>query len=97
MLAVAVGPGIVRLVATDNGEALANLEAPGAALITYLRFSADGSQLFVLDWDQQLQVWDLRRIRAELRKLNLDWSTLPIPAEPASPSPRVRPLRIVAD
>jgi WD40 repeat protein/predicted Ser/Thr protein kinase len=96
-LAIGSEPGVIRLVATDTREVLADLEAPGDAIISYLRFSADGSQLFAVEWDQQVQVWDLRRMRAELRKLNLDWSTSPIPAEIASARPAPKPLRIVME
>jgi WD40 repeat protein len=97
ILAIEDETGIVRLLAADTGEVLTNLEAPGAPITSYLRFSADGSQLFALDWDQQVQVWDLRRIRAELRKLHLDCSTEPIPAETASARPIAKPLRIVME
>jgi hypothetical protein len=44
--------------------------------------------------DKQIQVWDLRKLRAELAALNLDWSAPPIPAEPAGPRPAPKPLRI---
>jgi eukaryotic-like serine/threonine-protein kinase len=93
-LAMAAEPGIVRLIAVDTGETLANLEAPGVPITVYLRFSADGSQLFALDWDQQVQVWDLRRIRVELRHLNLDWTGPPIPTETAPANPPAKPLQI---
>ena len=76
-LAVSDEKGIVRLLATDTGEVLANLEGTDASIIMYLRFSPDGSKLFALEWSQQIQVWDLRRIRAELRKLKLDWNAPP--------------------
>jgi len=50
--------------------------------------------LFALEWDQQVQVWDLRRIREELRKLNLDWNAPPFPAEAAGSEHVAKPLRI---
>jgi eukaryotic-like serine/threonine-protein kinase len=93
-LAIADGPGIVHLVAAVSGEVLANLEAPRAALISFLRFSPDGAQLFALEWDQQVQVWELQALRSELAKLNLDWNAPPIPAEPSPPNPALKPLRI---
>jgi serine/threonine protein kinase/WD40 repeat protein len=93
---VAIGddPGLIHLVVADSGELLANLEAPFRTPFTFLRFSADGSQLFALQLDKQIQVWDLRQLRAELVTLNLDWSAPPIPAEPAGPKPSPKPLRI---
>jgi len=96
-LAIVVEPGIIRLITTETGEMLANLEAPGAALISYLSFSPDGSLLLALELDQQVEVWDLGRIRAELRKLNLDWNAPPISAETASARPVTKPLHIVMD
>jgi serine/threonine protein kinase/WD40 repeat protein len=91
-LAIGDAPGVIHLIAVDSGELLANLEPPSGSVISFLRFSADGSQLFALQWDQQIQVWDLRQLRAELRKLNLDWNAPPIPRAPSEPAPK--PLRI---
>ncbi len=85
---------VIQLIVAETGEVLANLEAPGAPNISYLRFSPDGSRLFALEYDQQVQVWDLRRIREELRKLNLDWNAPPIPAEAAGSKPVVKLRRI---
>jgi serine/threonine protein kinase/WD40 repeat protein len=93
-IAICDDPGLVHLVAADSGELLANLEAPFRTSVSFLRFSADGSQLFALQWDQQIQVWDLRKLRAELARLNLDWRAPPIPAEPARTKPAAKPLRI---
>jgi len=98
ILAVVVERGTVRLLAAETGDLLADLDAPGAGIIAYLCFSPDGSQLYALEWgDKQVQVWDLRRIRTELRKLNLDWSTSPIPAETVNTMPVTKPLRIFAE
>jgi len=96
-LAISREPRVIQLVVAETGEVLANLEAPLASNISYLRFSPDGSRLFALEYDQQVQVWDLRRIRAELHKLNLDWNAPPIPAETASARPATKPLRIIMD
>jgi WD40 repeat protein len=78
-LALARSSGIVDLVIPGTGELLARLEAPRSSNLYYLRFAPDGSQLFALEWDQQIQVWDLRRVRAELGKLGLDWNSPPFP------------------
>ena len=93
-LAIMRERNVIQLIVAETGEVLANLEAPGAPNISYLRFSPDGSRLFALEYDQQVQVWDLRRIREELRKLNLDWNAPPIPAEAAGSKPVVKLLRI---
>ena len=94
MLAIMREPRVIQLIVAETGEALADLEAPNAGKISYLRFSPDGSRLFALEHDHQVQVWDLRRIREELRKLNLDWNAPPIPPESAGSEPVAKPLRI---
>jgi serine/threonine protein kinase/WD40 repeat protein len=91
-LAISDELGLVHLVAADSGELQANLEGPFRTIVSFLRFSADGSQLFALQWDQQVQVWDLRQLRVELGTLKLDWKAPPIPPAPAGPKPR--PLHI---
>jgi len=96
-LAVVAEPAIVRLIAVETGEVLADLEAPHGAIIWFLRFSPDGSRLFALEWDQQVQVWDLRRMRAELGRLNLDWSAPPIAPPKASAGVGSNPLHIVLE
>jgi serine/threonine protein kinase/WD40 repeat protein len=93
-LAIGIEPGVVRLIAPDTGELLADLEGPDGSVIPHLRFSPDGSELFASEIDQQVQVWDLRKLRAELSKLNLDWSAPPFPPEPTGPKPALKPLRI---
>jgi tetratricopeptide (TPR) repeat protein len=63
--------GVYRLVELATGRELARLEDPdqtaGAAV-----FTPDGTRLVVNARDG-LRVWDLRRIRAELVELGLDW------------------------
>jgi WD40 repeat protein len=93
-LAVIRKPKVIQLIVAETGEVLADLEAPEAVNISFLRFSPDGSQLFALESDQQVQVWDLRRLRAELGKLKLDWNAPPIPAETPSTVPAPKPLHI---
>ena len=92
------GPGSARPIgegpALLEPTLLARLEAPRASNLYYLRFAPDGSQLFALEWDQQIQVWDLRRVHAELRKLGLDWNSPPFPQETASSRPDSEPLHI---
>lgn len=94
MLAVVLEPAVVRLVVAETGELLADLEDPSSAKISYLRFSPDGARLYALQWDQQIQVWDLRRIREELRKIGLDWNSPPFPRLAARAEPSAKPLRI---
>ncbi|HEY8504355.1 MAG TPA: tetratricopeptide repeat protein, partial [Gemmataceae bacterium] len=81
-----------RLVELDTGRELARLEDPeqtgGPAV-----FSPDGTRLIATARDG-LRVWDLRRIRAELGKLGLDWDAPPYPGAPAEP-PAPLEIRVV--
>jgi WD40 repeat protein len=71
--------GVYRLVELATGRELARLDGPeqtpGAAV-----FTPDGTRLVVAAKDGS-RVWDLRRIRAELVKLDLDWDAPPYPPE----------------
>jgi Tfp pilus assembly protein PilF len=76
--------GIYRLVELATRRELARLEDPeqnnGAAALT-----PDGTKLIVAA-KNGLRVWDLRRLRAELKRLDLDWEAPPLPtASPAEP------------
>jgi serine/threonine protein kinase/WD40 repeat protein len=70
--------GIYRLVELATGRELARLEDPeqntGRAT-----FTPDRTQLVVAAKDG-LRVWDLRRLREQLAKLDLDWDAPPYPA-----------------
>jgi serine/threonine protein kinase/WD40 repeat protein len=69
--------GVYRLVGLATGRELARLEDPeqntGQAA-----FTPHGAKLVVVARNG-LRVWDLRRIRAELANLDLDWESSPIP------------------
>jgi serine/threonine protein kinase/WD40 repeat protein len=77
---------VYRLVELATGRELAQLEDPdriGGQTV----FTMDGTRL-VASIDDGLRVWDLRRIRAELVKLGLDWDAPPYPEAPeGSPPP----------
>jgi WD40 repeat protein len=85
--------GVYRLVERATGRELARLEAPdqvaGAAV-----FTENGTRL-VVGADVGLRVWDLRRIRAELLELGLDWAAPSYPA--ADNENQATPLEIKVD
>src|SRR5262249_41425418 len=58
VLAVVKDLHVVQLLAADTGRLLAELDAPGAARINWLRFSPDGAALLALEWTHEIQVWD---------------------------------------
>src|SRR5207248_4265759 len=73
--------GLVLLVDPDSGRELATLEPPPESPrgVSRLAFSPDGSRLAV-PIDNEILVWDLRLIRAQLAEMGLDWEAPPIPA-----------------
>jgi serine/threonine protein kinase/WD40 repeat protein len=76
--------GIYRLVELSTGRELARLEDPEQNTAP-AAFTPDGTKLVITAKDS-LRVWDLRRIRAELAKLGLDWEAPAYsPATPAHP------------
>jgi WD40 repeat protein len=77
IVAVVVEGNLVQLLDARTGIELAQLEAPQRAVLSWLRFSPDGSKLFALEWSRSVQIWDLRRVRKELAALNLDWGFFP--------------------
>jgi tetratricopeptide (TPR) repeat protein len=85
--------GIYRLVELATGRELARLEDPeqirGAAA-----FTPDGTKIIVAARNG-LRVWDLRRIRAELAKLGLDWDAPRYP--PAEEKKDQPPLEVSVD
>ncbi|MGH7173210.1 MAG: protein kinase domain-containing protein [Gemmataceae bacterium] len=69
--------GIYRLVELATGREVARLEDPEQSTRQAI-FSPDGTKLIVAA-KNGLRVWDLRRIRQELAKLDLDWDAPPDP------------------
>ena len=69
----------IQLVETLTEKPLAILEAPDAIGLGIFQFSPDGSHLAVRQNDQQVQLWDLRLIRQDLKAMHLDWDMPPYP------------------
>jgi serine/threonine protein kinase/WD40 repeat protein len=88
---------IIRLVETETGRTLAQLESPDRCGLSFLTFSPDGSRLVMSTNDgPAVHVWDLRAIRRQLARIGLDWDA---PAysddDPASPAlPPLPPLQV---
>jgi WD40 repeat protein len=95
LLAVETGENTVRLLDPDTGREYARLEDPNQDRAWYLAFSPDGTQLVATSESQSLHVWDLRVIREELARRNLDWDTTPFP--PAADPKDAKPLRVIVD
>jgi WD40 repeat protein len=95
VLAVETGYGSVRLVDPSSGREYARLEDPNQARATP-SFSPDGSRLILTGIEgHAVRVWDLRALREELAKLDLDWDMLAYP--PADPRADPKPLQVQVD
>jgi WD40 repeat protein len=81
-----------RLVEMATGRELARLEDPDQAA-SFAVFTQDGTRL-VDAAEDGVRVWDLRRIRAELAKLGLDWDAPPYPEAAAEAQTRTDPIEI---
>lgn len=97
MLAVLKSPRAILLVDPDADREFATIESPDSSRIYDLRFSPDGTKLAAVLHAERVLVWDLRRVRARLASMGLDWDLPPFPPEspaqdpapvPASPRPR---------
>jgi len=72
----------IRLLKFETGEELARL--PARLVRSFLCFSPTGDRLAATYELGDVQVWDLRRLRAQLAALKLDWDMPPYP--PPRPS-----------
>jgi WD40 repeat protein len=87
VLATVPERGLVRLLDFDSGRELATLTPPDPQLITWLRFTPDGTRLVVATENHAIQVWDLRCLREGLAAIGLDWEMPPYPPAAAAPEP----------
>jgi hypothetical protein len=93
LVVLGLAEGVYRLVELATGRELARLEDPDLYTGNAV-FTPDGTRLAVTAKDG-LRVWDLRRVRAELVKLGLDWD-LP-PYESVKDGPAEAPLAVKVD
>jgi eukaryotic-like serine/threonine-protein kinase len=80
----------IQLLETLTEKPLATLEAPGFVNVAKFKFSPDGCMLAAAQYDQQVQLWDLRLIRRELEQMHLDWDMPHYP--PASDAVAASPV-----
>jgi WD40 repeat protein/predicted Ser/Thr protein kinase len=78
LVAVAFTMDDMRLLDPDTFAEIATLTTPEPQLVISARFSPDGSMLATTA-SGSLRLWDLRRLRAELAGLGLDWDRPPYP------------------
>jgi serine/threonine protein kinase/WD40 repeat protein len=63
----------IQIVSVPSLQVVARLVVPSAEKFKLLRFSSDGATLAALEDSGTIHLWDLRQIRAQLKKLSLDW------------------------
>jgi YD repeat-containing protein len=79
---------VITLIDPDSGQAVATLEDANQDRAIWAGFSPDGAQLIVSTHDSySVHLWDLRRIRAGLKAINLDWDALDYPPAPPPHAP----------
>jgi WD40 repeat protein len=89
-IAAAEAAGKVRLNRIDNGDLIARFDAPGEDYLHDLYFSPNGRYLFGMNVERtKHHVWDLWKLRRQLRELKLDWEIAPAPAAASDPKPIV--------
>jgi WD40 repeat protein len=95
LLALALSRSVVQLCDPATGQLWARFELPDGDWIRWLAFGPDGSRLVVAVEEGVVRVWDLRRVRAQLRALGLDWDLPPYP--PAAAPADEQPVRVELD
>jgi WD40 repeat protein len=88
-------PGGIELTDLRSLESLVTLRLRDPVIVGALEFSIDGARLLARTRDHGLHVWDLRRLRAELAALGLDWDAPPYPPPRDFGDPP--PLKVVVD
>jgi WD40 repeat protein len=97
-LATASDYGIVRLVDVATGADVVRLSVPDRTRLWPQCFTPDGTHLIATGIDlQALYVWDLRTLRTQLARLDLDWDARPFDPVSAQERPALRPLEVQVD
>jgi WD40 repeat protein len=73
LVALAVSRRLVQIVDSASGREIVTLTSPRPQYITSLAFSPDDKTLLVANDQNEIQVWELDKLRRELAALNLDW------------------------
>ena len=74
MMALEVTPGVIHLTDMATGRTVAKLTDPFGDRATWMSFTPDGTQLVAAStYSMTIHIWDLRRIRARLKTMGLDW------------------------
>jgi serine/threonine protein kinase/WD40 repeat protein/tetratricopeptide (TPR) repeat protein len=95
LLASYAGEEGIRLFDRASGRRLAQLSSPDQGHVYNLTFNRDGAELIGTDYDNLvIHAWDLRKLRAELTELGLDWDAPPYAANLAGEKLSREPPRV---
>ncbi len=100
LMALGIAPDQVLLADASTGRELARLTTLQPVAPTPLVFSPDGTKLVANTNQRTALVWDLRRTRAQLRQLGVDWDapTYPPDGESSATKPApIRPVRVIGE
>jgi serine/threonine protein kinase/WD40 repeat protein/tetratricopeptide (TPR) repeat protein len=102
LMALSIAPDQVLLADAATGRELARLTTLQPVAPTPLVFSPDGTKLVATTNQKTALVWDLRRIRDQLRPMGLDWDAPAYPtasaaSETAGPALPPRAVRVVGE
>ena len=87
--------GVVRLVIPQTGREIGRLTGPQATRLQPICFTPDGALLLSRGTEtMEVHVFDIRPIRRQLKKMNLDWEAPPLPD---APEERFEPLQVKLD
>jgi WD40 repeat protein len=80
LLAAASANCEVRIYKFPDCERVATLKTQtgSGAAVSSICFSPSGNKLAAIEWNGQVDLWDLRVTRNELQRLNLDWKLPPL-------------------
>jgi WD40 repeat protein len=95
LLAVTISPSRTELVDTATWRPLARLQGPDSDSVVLLGFTPDGTKLVVAREAGGVRVWDLRRVRRQLKDVGLEWDAPVFP--PQTRPVEARPLRVQVD
>jgi tetratricopeptide (TPR) repeat protein len=86
---------MTEILLLDPGDLheLARLQSREPMILSFMRFSPDGGLLVAGTSAGYIHVWDLRRIRARLKEMPLDWDLSPIGPPPGA-SMGAQPLEV---
>jgi WD40 repeat protein/tetratricopeptide (TPR) repeat protein len=77
IVALTIAPHQIRLADPETGNAIAHLSTSQPAAPTPLSFNTDGTRLIAATDQGTALLWDLKRIRVQLRRMDLDWNQPP--------------------